>query len=66
MSDFSQYGGIAPEWDILMESKPQVAPPPDITPIELRRLTNETREQAARILIKGVGRRILIQWSSIE
>lgn len=60
MSDFSQYGGIAPEWELLIESQPQFEPPPNITPIELRQLTNDARAQAAQKLIEGVGRGIPI------
>ncbi|KAK5059798.1 hypothetical protein LTR84_009681 [Exophiala bonariae] len=54
MADFSQYGGVAAEWELLVESQPQVELPADITPIELQRLTNETRALAAQKLVQGV------------
>lgn len=61
MADFSQYGGVAPEWEMLVESQPQVEIPVDITPLELRTLTNDARAQVAQRLIQGVGRRALIR-----
>ncbi|KEF55596.1 uncharacterized protein A1O9_08346 [Exophiala aquamarina CBS 119918] len=54
MSDFSQHGGIAPEWELLVESQPQLTFPLNITAIELRQLTNDSRAQAAQKLIAGV------------
>lgn len=55
MSDFSQYGGIDPEWDPLIASLPPVALPANITPLELRRITNEEREAVSRKVTQAVG-----------
>lgn len=55
MSDFSQYGGVAADWTHITASIPDVPLPQNISPIELRRLTNEQRDEVSRRITDSIG-----------
>lgn len=56
MHDFSQYGGIAPDWERVMAIQPDLPPAPELSPTELRAITNQQRELASRRATESIGR----------
>lgn len=52
MADYSQYGGVSPDWEAYMAQNPQPALPPGLTPLQLREMTNQGREAASNAIIQ--------------
>lgn len=55
MASFSEYGGVAPEWAALIATQPESDFSQDLSARELRCLTNNQREEAARRYIQTIG-----------
>ncbi|KAJ5385693.1 hypothetical protein N7509_008234 [Penicillium cosmopolitanum] len=54
MASFSEYGGVAPEWAALIATQPESDFSQDLSARELRCLTNNQREEAARRYIQTI------------
>ena len=57
MADFSQYGGVAPEWDELLKttSIPEAGPGLDQSVEDYQRATNASREAASNHGLQTTG-----------
>ncbi len=59
MADYSRYGGEAPDWAAYMAANPQPPLPPNLTPVELQKLTNAGREANSEEILKTITGNIL-------
>ena len=63
MADFSEYGGPSEEWTALAQTLPKI---PDMSQDELRRVTNDGREGAAREEMKKLLPKVSLKDHSIQ
>lgn len=55
MADYSRYGGISADWNAYIAKNPLPEIPANLTPIQLRDLTNAGREAHSQLITKSIG-----------
>ena len=56
MSDFSEYGGVADDWERVFATSPRAELPGGLSALEQRRLTNDYREASSRKFTQTIGK----------